>query len=175
MARNSGLNWSPSPGPNQSPLYSTITSYAITEFVPGGNGLPSSNTLWVTGISTNTFTATVTGLTPGQSHYWYVAGQDAQGFSSGYTGLPFTYVEVSNPLPLPAALAAISPAPAAGGFQFSIQPAASQTTFVQATTNLADPNAWTTIATNPPSGTSFNFADTNASQFPTRYYRVLSP
>jgi len=174
-SRSVTLNWTPSPGPNQSPLYSTITSYAIAEFVPGGGGLPSTTALKVTGIPTNTLTATVTGLTPGQSHYWYVAGVDAQGFASGYTGLPFTYVEVANPLPQPAPLVAISSAPAAVGFQFNIQPVASQTTLVQATTNLADTNAWTTIATNPPSGTSFNFTDTNSSRFTTRYYRVVTP
>ena len=168
------LNWTPSPGPNQSPLYSPITSYAIAEFVPGGGGVPSTNALKVTGIPTNVLTATVTGLTPGQSHYWYVAGVDAQGFYSSYTGLPFTYVNVANPLPHSVALAAIASIPAAGGFQFNIQPSVSQTTLVQATTNISDPNAWVTIATNPPSGNSFNFTDTHSGQFPTRYYRVVT-
>jgi hypothetical protein len=168
------LDWTPSPGLDQGPQYSIITSYAIAEFIPGGSGVPSTSKLWLTGIPTNTLTATVTGLTPGQSHYWYVAGVDAQGFSSGYTGLPFTFVNVANPLPQPAALAAVSSAPATGGFQFNVQPNVSQTTLIQATTNISDPNAWTTIATNPPAGTSFNFTDTNSGQFPTRYYRVVT-
>jgi len=82
---------------------------------------------------------------------------------SGYDYLPSIAV---NPVPKPAALsAAVMPPPESGGFQFSVQASAVQTTLVQATTDLGDPNSWTTIATNPP-GSSFTFTDTNASQFP---------
>jgi len=64
---------------------------------------------------------------------------------------------------------------ATGGFQFTVQTSAVQTTWIQATTNLGDLSAWTTIATNPPTSSTYIFTDTNASLFPTRYYRVVSP
>jgi hypothetical protein len=69
----------------------------------------------------------------------------------------------------------IAEPPAAGGFKFTVQANAVRTTLVQATTNLADPASWVTIATNPPTSSTFDFTDPNAGQFPTRYYRVLSP
>ena len=50
-----------------------------------------------------------------------------------------------------------------------------QTTLIQATTNPGDPTSWVTIATNPPTGSTFTFTDANASQFPMRFYRVVSP
>jgi hypothetical protein len=77
-------------------------------------------------------------------------------------------------VPKPAALAAVAAPPVTGGFQFTVQASAVQTTLVQATTNMGDPTSWVTIATNPP-GNAFIFTDTNSSQFPTRYYRVISP
>ena len=94
---------------------------------------------------------------------------DAEGNVSGYA--PGIYAV--NPVPKPAAVSAVA-APPATGFQFAVQASAVQTTLIQATTNLADPTSWTTIATNPP-GKAFIFTDTNSSQFPTRYYRVVSP
>ena len=78
-------------------------------------------------------------------------------------------------MPKPAALAAVvAPPQATGEFQFSVQASAVQTTLIQATTNLVDPTAWTTIATNPP-GSLFIFTDTNSASFPMRYYRVITP
>ena len=56
-----------------------------------------------------------------------------------------------------------------GGFQFAVQANAVQTTLIQATTNLADPTSWVTIATNPP-GRTFIFTDTN----PTSSRRVTT-
>jgi hypothetical protein len=50
-----------------------------------------------------------------------------------------------------------------------------QTTLIQATTNLADPTSWETIATNPPTSSAFIFADGDAGLFPMRFYRVISP
>ena len=44
-----------------------------------------------------------------------------------------------------------------------------------ATTNLGDPSSWVTIATNPPTSSAFTFTDPTASQFPMRFYRVVSP
>ena len=116
-------------------------------------------------------TVTLTGLTPGRALLWGVSAHDTAGNVSGYDYLPSLVV---NPVPKPAALAAVVAPPLIGGFQFNVQAGAVQTTLIQATTNLTDPTSWATIATNPP-GSAFIFTDTNSSQFPARYYRVLSP
>jgi len=55
-----------------------------------------------------------------------------------------------------------------------VQAAFAETTFVQASTDLSDPASWVTIATNPPAAT-FTFTDPDASLFPVRFYRVISP
>jgi hypothetical protein len=117
-------------------------------------------------------TYTITGLAPGTAMLWGVCAYDAYGNLSAYTYLPSLVV---NPVPKSAALAAVvAPPTPTGGFQFAVQASAVQTTLVQATTNLGDPTSWVTIATNSP-GNAFIFTDTNSGQFPTRYYRVISP
>ena len=62
-----------------------------------------------------------------------------------------------------------------GGFQFTVQANAIQTTLIQATTNVADPTSWTNIATNPPTNSSFTFTDADSILFPARFYRAVSP
>jgi hypothetical protein len=63
-----------------------------------------------------------------------------------------------------------------GGVQFTVQQSGGiETTLIEATTNLADPASWVTIATNPPTSSTYILTDTDASRFPTRFYRVLSP
>jgi hypothetical protein len=113
---------------------------------------------------------TVTGITPGTAFLWGISVTDTSGNVSAYAYLPSLVV---NPSPQPAALAVTSPAK--GSFQFTAQLATPQTTWIQATTNLADPSSWTTIATNPPGGSAFTFTDSAAAQFPARYYRVVTP
>jgi hypothetical protein len=152
------LAWDPSPGPVP------IVRYEILGWVGGlfptiGYGTNFTGT-----------TATIAGLTPGTYEEWSVRAYDAGGNVSGFA--PGIYAV--NPVPKPAALAVVAASPVTGGFQFTVQASAIQTTLVQATTNLADPKSWVTIATNPPSST-LTFTDANASQFPTRFYRVVSP
>jgi hypothetical protein len=152
------LAWDPSPGPVP------IVRYEILGWVGGlfptiGYGTNFTGT-----------TATIAGLTPGTYEEWSVRAYDAGGNVSGFA--PGIYAV--NPVPMPAALAVVAASPVTGGFQFTVQASAIQTTLVQATTNLADPKSWVTIATNPPSST-LTFTDANASQFPTRFYRVVSP
>jgi hypothetical protein len=153
------LAWDPSAGPVP------IVRYEILGWI--GGLLPTI------GYGTNFTgtTATITGLTPGTYEEWTVAGFDADGNVSGWA--PGVYAV--NPVPQPAALAAVIAPPVTGGFQFTVQASAIQTTLVQATTNPGDPASWTTIATNPPAGSSFTFTDTAAGLFPTRFYRVVSP
>jgi len=119
----------------------------------------------------NGTTVTLTGLTPGAAMLWGVGARDTEGNISAYDYLSSLVI---NPVPTPAAVAAIATPSAARGFQFAVQASAVETTLIQATANLADPTSWVTIATNPP-GKTFIFTDTNASLFPTRYYRVVSP
>ena len=117
-------------------------------------------------------TVTLTGLKPGQAMMWGVAAYDAYGNVSGYDYLPSLVI---NPVPAPAALTAVAVPPPAGSFSFTVQASAMQTTLIQATTNPGDRTSWVTIATNPPTGSTFTFTDANASQFPMRFYRVVSP
>ena len=92
----------------------------------------------------------------------YDAAGNVSGFAPGIYAI--------NPVPAPAALSnptvlsSLAPA-GSGGFQFSVQASAVQTTYVQATTNLLNPTFWVTIATNPP-GSSFIFTDADTNVYP---------
>jgi hypothetical protein len=152
------LTWDPSPGPVP------IASYEIWGWI--NNGVTSA--IYGTGITDTNFT--ITGLTPGSVHEWGVRAHDALGYASGFDYGP----TVQNPIPTPALLSAITPT-AAGGMQLNVQSSVIQTTLIQATTNLADPTAWTTIGSIYPSSATFTFTDTNANQFDIRFYRVVSP
>jgi len=152
------LAWDPSPGPVP------IVRYGILGWVGGlfptiGYGTNFTGT-----------TATIAGLTPGTYEEWSVRAYDAGGNVSGFA--PGIYAV--NPVPMPAALAVVAASPVTGGFQFTVQASAIQTTLVQATTNLGNPTSWVTIATNPPTSSTFNFTDPNASKFPVRFYRVVT-
>jgi Kelch motif len=161
------LAWQPSPGPAQNPLYSPIVSYTIMERKTS----PIANIPTVIGITgTN---GTVTGLTPGNSHIWFVSGVDAEGNASALT---YVYVVVTNPIPVAASLNAASFA-SDGSFQFSVTEGGSilQTVLIQATTNPADPNSWQQIGSLLPTSNPFTFADSNAAQYPVRFYRIVAP
>jgi len=130
------------------------------------NGVNS--TIYATNVTDTTYT--ITGLIPGSVHEWGVRDHDALGYVSGFDYGP----TVQNPVPAAAVLAA-DQAPQVGGFQFAVQGNAAQTTYIQATTTPGDPTSWMTIATNPPTSATFIFTDTNSSQYPNRFYRVISP
>jgi hypothetical protein len=151
------LAWDPSPGPVP------IVRYEVLGWI--GGLFPTIEY----GTNFTGTTATITGLTPGTYEEWTVRAYDAGGNVSGFA----SGIYADNPLPAPAALSSLTQL-GSGGFQFAVQAGSVRTTLVQATTNLADPLSWVTIATNPPSS-AFTFTDTNASQFPTRFYRVVSP
>jgi hypothetical protein len=153
------LAWDPSPGPVP------IVRYEIVGWI--GGLFPTIEY----GTNFTGTTATITGLTPGTYEEWSMRAYDAGGNVSGFAPGIF----VINPVPKPAALAVVAAPLVTGGFQFSVQASAIQTTLVQATTDVADPASWVTIATNPPTTSTFNFTDPNASQFPMRFYRVVSP
>jgi len=121
--------------------------------------------------NTNT-TLTITGLVPGSSHQWGVRAFDGQGYHSAFN-YGFTVV---NPVPVaPHFTGAMSTT--AGGFQLTVSEGGSvlQTVLIQATTNPADPNSWVQIGSVLPSSNPFTFIDTNADQYPARFYRILAP
>jgi hypothetical protein len=115
----------------------------------------------------------VTGLVPGQPHTWYVSGVDAAGNASP---LMFAYIVATNPVPVAPRLTALAPT-TPGGFQITASEGGSvlQTVLIQATTDLADPNSWVQIGSVLPSANPFNFTDTNAAQYPKRFYRIVAP
>ncbi len=163
------LAWDPAPGPSQNPLYSPITSYTIME--RNMSVSPPVNVPTVTNITgTN---GTITGLTPGHSHIWFVSGVDAAGNSSPLT---YVYVTVTNPVPAKALVSPAGPV-ANGNFQFTVQQPGPvvQTVLIEANPNPADPAGWVQIGSLLPGSSSFTFTDTNAAQFPARFYRVIAP
>jgi hypothetical protein len=156
------LVWDPSPGPLP------VASYEVWGWTDGG----VTSQVFGTGI-TNT-TLTINGLVPGTSHEWGVRTHDVAGNVS-YFGFANGGQFFVNPVAAPAAVSSLVPL-AGGGFQFMVQQAGSpETTFIQATTTPADPASWLTIATNPPTSSTYIFTDPDASLFPMRFYRVVSP
>ncbi len=157
---STSLAWDPSPGPVPIVSYSVLDEIYYTPI----SGTVETNVSGITGTS-----ATFTGQTPGLQHYYFVYAHDASGNSSSAA-----IVGVFNPTPTPATLSNLTPV-AGGGVQFTVQCGWVQTTLVQATTNIADPTSWVTIATNPPSTSTYLFSDPAAGGFPMRFYRVVSP
>ena len=113
----------------------------------------------------------MTGLTPNSAAYWTVEALDTQGYGA-YSSLDL--VAVTNPLPVPPLLTGGGPW-ANGSFQFTAteRGSAVQTVLIQANTNPADPNSWVLIGSLYPGTNAFTFTDTNAFQFPARFYRMV--
>jgi len=154
------LAWDPPAGPV------AATSYEVWGWFSSG----VNYAIYGTG-NTNT-TLTITGLVPGSSHQWGVRAFDGQGYHSAFN-YGFTVV---NPVPVaPHFTGAMSTT--AGGFQLTVSEGGSvlQTVLIQATTNPADPNSWVQIGSVLPSSNPFTFIDTNADQYPARFYRILAP
>ena len=122
-----------------------------------------------------TTTYTVTGLTPGTALLWGVCAVDSAGNISANDYLSSLVI---NPLPTPAALSAVVTPPAtSGGFQFTMSEGGSvlQTVLIQASTNPADSNSWVQIGSLLPATNPFTFTDTDAAQYPMRFYRIAAP
>ncbi len=154
------LAWDPSPGPVP------ITRYEIWGWI--GGLLPTIEY----GSNFTSTTATITGLTPGTYEEWTVRGYDAGGNVSGLAA----GVYAVNPLPAAAQLSSATPS-AGGGFQITASEGGTvlQTVVIQATTTPADPNSWVQIGSLLPTSNPFTFTDTNAAQYPMRFYRILAP
>jgi hypothetical protein len=158
------LAWDASPGPAQNPNFSAITSYSIVQYIPGTGIVPKA-----TGITGTT--GTVTGVTPNSAAYWTVEAFDAQGYAAYST---FNLVAATNPVAVPPLLNGAGQL-ANGSFQFTAteRGSAVQTVLIQASANLADPNSWVQVGSVFPGTNTFTFTDTNAFQFPARFYRMV--
>ena len=129
----------------------------------------SGGAVWYTQIGSHTTlpTITITGLTPGLAQTYYVAAMAAGGTSGYGPGINATTTAPQGPPDLFVN----------GNFQFTVQEPGPvvQTLLVQANTSLTDPTGWVQIGSVLPGSGVFTFTDTNASQFPMRFYRVVSP
>jgi hypothetical protein len=164
------LAWGPAPGPGQNASFSAIASYSISQYVPVSGGytlIPK-----ITAIPTNTTSGTVTGLAPGSGAFWVVQAVDAQGYSSAAT---YQILGITTPVPS-AAQMTVGAQASKGTFQFNATEGGTvlQTVLIQATTNPADPNSWQQIGSVFPSANPFTFTDTNAGQYPLRFYRIVA-
>lgn len=157
--------WDPPPGPI------AAVSYEIWGW--DNFGISSASSSYASNILNTTFT--LTGLAPGSSHNWAVRAHDALGYNSQFSFFGGGYL-VPQPVPAPATLSSSGLTPD-GNFQITASEGGSvlQTVLIQATTNPADSNSWVQIGALLPSANPFTFTDTNASQFPSRFYRVIAP
>ena len=116
---------------------------------------------------------TVSGLIPGRSHIWFVAGIDAAGTASAQI---YPYVIVTNPVPTPPVLSSLTLS-SNGVVQVTASESGSslQTVLIQATTNLGDPTSWVKIGSVLPTSNPFTFSDPDAAQCPMRFYRLIVP
>jgi hypothetical protein len=143
-----------------------IASYEVWGWI--NNGVNSA--IYATGVAAAT--VTIHGLVPGSVHEWGVRAHDAGGYACGFDYGP----TVMNPVPV-APLVSGGGLLSNGSFQFTVQEngPVMQTVLIQASTNLSDPAGWVQIGSVLPGSPVFTFTDTNASQFPMRCYRVVSP
>jgi hypothetical protein len=155
------LAWDAPPGPVP------VVRYEIWGWINNGISYTSYGTNF-TGT-----TATITGLLPGSLHEWGVRAFDAEGYASGFDYGP----TVINPVPVAATVLSVGFLPSAGGCQITVAEGGSvlQTVLIQASTNPTDPSSWVQIDSLLPATNPFTFTDTNASLFPARFYRVVSP
>src|SRR5262249_18521088 len=114
---------------------------------------------------------TLTGLAPGSSHLFLIQAIDVDGLATQ----AWPSLLVTNPVP--GGVVVQSSGSFSNDFQLTVQQSGPtlQTVLIQATSDLTDPSSWTPIGSVLPATSTFTFADTNASQFGQRFYRVIAP
>jgi hypothetical protein len=147
------LAWQPSPS-------SGVTGYDIYYGTSSGNYITAVPVFGVTNL-------TIYGLTSGQTYYFAATSVDSAGdqsaFSPEISGIAGAVVATQTPGVLSQA-AGLS----AGQFGFNLSGTAGAQYAVEASTDLVN---WVTLQTNV---APFQFIDSNAVQFPRRFYRTLS-
>ena len=115
----------------------------------------------------------ISNLATGTPMLWSVAVKDTAGNVSDYVYLPSLVV---NPVPVAPQISGAASL-ADGTFRFNVAEggATLQTVLIEATTNPADANSWVQIGSILPTTNPFTFTDSNAAQFPSRFYRVKAP
>jgi Fibronectin type III domain len=146
------LGWNPSPS-------SGVSGYFIYYGTSSGN-----YTLQVPVYgSTN---LTINGLTSGQTYYFAATSFDSNYNQSAYTPEISLIAGSVAPTATGGVLSALAKLPA-GQFGFALSGSTGAKYIVQASTDLVH---WVALQTNV---APFNFVDSNAAQFPRRFYRTL--
>jgi subtilase family serine protease len=127
------------------------------------------------GVSTNGITLTNTGVALVYFNSNNVADQFVCTIADGFGGTNFQTVTLA-PAPLPNTTPLIAIAVASnpdGSFTLNLTGVPGYASVLETTTNLSSPVAWLPLATNGP-GTNavWQFTDTQATNFPQRFYRL---
>lgn len=147
------LEWNPSPSSN-------VAGYDVFYGTNSGNyntAVPIENS-----TATN---VTVKGLIPGVTYYFAAAAFDNSGNISAYSPEISAVAGATSPV-VPTMTSIVNSLKSNGQFGFSVSVNAGSQCIVQASTDLVH---WVTLQTNL---SSFNFVDSNASQFSHRFYRT---
>jgi uncharacterized delta-60 repeat protein len=141
---------------------------AVLNVAASGSG-PLSYQWCMNGTPLSAATNSSLALTPAQisdaGHYSVLVTNAAGSVASSTADLIVTN-------PPPATLSASADGLSATGFTFQISVPTQTTYIIQASINLQD---WTPIATNSSASTPITFTDTAASNYPSRFYRVVVP
>jgi Fibronectin type III domain len=143
------LTWTPSPSPN-------ITGYNVYYGLTNGTYSQMVN-------AGNVTNAVLSGLTGGTTYYFAVTAYNSFGIQSAFS------IQASYALPPTLTGLQIRAAPG-GAFILTLVAPTSQTNEILATQNFT---VWTVIATvTLEAGSTFNFTDTAAANYPMRFYRM---
>jgi hypothetical protein len=146
------LAWTPSPSAG-------VTGYFVYYGTSSGN---YPNTVYVSGA--NNSSVTLYGLTTGVTYYIAATAVDSEGGMSALS--PEISVTAGSVAPTSGMLSAITGLPA-GQFGFTLPGASGAPCTIQASTDLVH---WITLQTNYAAS---EFVDSNAAQFPRRFYRTV--
>lgn len=152
------ISWSPSPS-------SSVAGYDVYYGTSSAmvNGTNTGNYSWAVPVLNPSATSvTIRGLTPGVTYYFSATSFDSSGNQSGYSP------EIVGVVGSNGAITLTSLVTSPGQIGFTVNGAANSQSVVQASTDLIH---WVSLLTNT---ATFNFVDSNASQFPRRFYRTAT-
>ena len=193
---NGGLGIDLLNGANNLQNYPVITNafgYASTTVVSGTLASLASS-IFLIDVYRNTannpgagqfYVGTVSATTDGSGNAAFVLTNNAANYAGQYFTATATSaggdtsefsadLQASN-MPLPLAQFTGPYQSSASGFAFSLTLQTNFSYRIQAATNLAPPVAWTDLTNFTATHSPFSFADTSATNFRVRFYRVVSP